>query len=57
MFVRMEGDAAVRGPDWDEPMDEDKADRIYAAAAVVVLSILVATGIISVALIWRAGSW
>ena len=56
-MVGMEGDAAVRGPDWDEPMDEDKADRIYAAAAVVVLSILVATGIISVALIWRAGSW
>src|SRR3990167_6150448 len=26
----------MRGPDWDEPMDEDKADRLYAVAAVVV---------------------
>jgi len=47
----------MRGPDWDEPMDEGKADRIYATAALVILSILVATAIVTVALICRTGAW
>ena len=47
----------MRGPDWDEPMDEDQADRIYAAAFIVFATALSACVVLGVRMIWQRGLW
>ena len=46
----------MRGPDWDEPMDEDRVDRYCAVAALVLLCGLGAVCVVAIRMVWR-GAW